>query len=314
MNLGIKNKAENHRGPEIKTSTEFPVHNVRNSCPAKSLHIPTLLFFLLVTVILYIGWQIRDDKYLTAKSGLGYWFGIIGGVMMLVLALYPVRKKFRFMRNLSTTQRWFQVHWVLGIIGPTLILFHSNFHLGSLNSSLALFSTLLVMVSGLVGRYIYTKIHNNLYDRQVNFMNLRKMVENDTSNLTAVFNFDPMLKQQLKRFEEIVAMLEQHGFLYILVYQILFSIWVRWTHFTVMMDFRHALKMTAQREGWTKKEKRLRACDARCIIDMHRNHVLEIAEFNFYERLFALWHLFHFPLYILLVIVAITHVVAVSMY
>jgi len=39
-----------------------------------------------------------------------------------------------------------------------------------------------------------------------------------------------------------------------------------------------------------------------------------VAQLSFYERLFSLWHLFHLPLFILLVISALVHVLAVHMF
>ena len=282
--------------------------------PEKTVNIPVLLFFLAVSGILYLGWEIRAEKYLTAKAGLGYWLGIIGSAMMLLLLLYPARKKFRCMHNLGTTRRWFQIHWVMGVLGPVFVLFHSNFYLGSLNSKVALYSTLLVAVSGLIGRYIYTKIHSNLYLRHDDFKNLRKQVEDNDHRLAPIFNYDPSLRRKLKRYDEVVIMLNRHGFLRNLVYQVFLNIWTRWTHINISRELTHTLKIMARNEGWDRAEKRRMGRATRRIIDLHMNLVLEIAEFNFYERLFAMWHMFHFPLYILLVIVAVVHIVVVHMY
>jgi hypothetical protein len=40
----------------------------------------------------------------------------------------------------------------------------------------------------------------------------------------------------------------------------------------------------------------------------------QVAHLAFYERLFSLWHLFHMPLFLLLVVSALVHVLAVHMY
>jgi len=55
---------------------------------------------------------------------------------------------------------------ILGIVGPVVILFHANFKLGPLNSNVALFSMLIVALSGVVGKYIYGKIHMGLHGRK----------------------------------------------------------------------------------------------------------------------------------------------------
>ena len=39
-----------------------------------------------------------------------------------------------------------------------------------------------------------------------------------------------------------------------------------------------------------------------------------VAQFSLYERLFALWHILHLPIFFLMVLSAIVHVLAVHMY
>ena len=57
------------------------------------------LLFVAAIVTIYFGWQISPERYITAENGAGYALGIIGGVMMLMLLLYPLRKRARWMRN-----------------------------------------------------------------------------------------------------------------------------------------------------------------------------------------------------------------------
>jgi hypothetical protein len=45
-------------------------------------------------------------------------------------------------------------------------------------------------------------------------------------------------------------------------------------------------------------------------VTQHIGAAKKAATFAFYERLFGLWHIFHVPLFVLLVIVAIIHVFA----
>ena len=123
------------------------------------------LFYLGVFVAIAIGWRNKDFSNITPESGVGYWLGIIGGVLMLLLLLYPLRKKARFIK-FGKTQYWFKVHMLFGVLGPLAILYHANFSLGSTNSNLALFSMVIVALSGFIGRYFYTKIHHGLYGRK----------------------------------------------------------------------------------------------------------------------------------------------------
>jgi hypothetical protein len=42
--------------------------------------------------------------------------------------------------------------------------------------------------------------------------------------------------------------------------------------------------------------------------------VRRVAGFAFYERLFGLWHVLHVPLFVMLLVTAVAHVVAVHRY
>src|SRR5215470_2146925 len=85
------------------------------------------LVTLVVVVVLWIGWLNRGDSGLTPENGIGYWLGIAGSSLMVLLLLYPLRKRTKFLRLLGTVTFWFRAHMILGVIGPLLVLLHANF-------------------------------------------------------------------------------------------------------------------------------------------------------------------------------------------
>ena len=50
------------------------------------------------------------------------------------------------------------------------------------------------------------------------------------------------------------------------------------------------------------------------VVSAHMAMAFKISEFSFFERVFALWHLFHFPLTIILILATAAHVIAVHLY
>ena len=150
---------------------DMTAHNVQIDIESRWLKkagwIFTPLWLCIIVLAIAWGWSIREEGYLSAEDGFGYWLGITGGVMMLMLLTYSLRKRWKLLRRFLTIKSWFQFHMVLGILGPLLILFHSNFHLGSLNSTVALVCMLLVSGSGLIGRYLYGNIHYGLYGEKI---------------------------------------------------------------------------------------------------------------------------------------------------
>src|SRR5690606_6581526 len=114
------------------------------------------------------GWWIRDEDYISASSGLGYYLGLGGGCMILLLLTYSLRKRFRPLRHLFHLRYWFRLHMMLGVFAPTAILFHARFSLGSaVNSTVALICLLTVATSGLIGRFLHNRVHAGVYGEHI---------------------------------------------------------------------------------------------------------------------------------------------------
>jgi hypothetical protein len=273
----------------------------------------TLLISLLVFAVLFVGWHVREEEYLTAESGLGYALGIGGGVLMLLLLLYSLRKRVRFLRNWGATKYWFRAHMILGVVGPVLVLFHANFRGGSLNSTVALVSMLVVAGSGFAGRYIYSKIHYGLYGSRMNLEELKYEIENYMTDVVWVLSYAPKVHQRLLAFDN-AALRPSHSFLRSVWQFVLMELWAPWTYFVLLRDLRRALRLAARRAGWSALELQRRRREAHRYLSAHMTAAIRVAEFSVYERLFALWHLLHVPLVFILVIAVAVHVLAVHMY
>ena len=160
-----------------------------------------LLLFSTAIVLLY-GWTLRDDNYLTAEDGAGYLLGILGGSLMLAILFYPLSKRVALLTRLIPIRYWFGFHMLLGTVGPAMILFHANFQLGSTNSTVALASMLLSAGSGILGRYLYTRIHHGLYGTRIKFKELKQNTENDHAEILKFYAKDEKLSSLMDKMEE----------------------------------------------------------------------------------------------------------------
>ena len=79
------------------------------------LELAPIAFATAIIGALYFAWIERDEGRLTAESGLGYWLGIAGGVIMLMLVAYPLRKRFRILHGLGRVANWFRFHVILEV-------------------------------------------------------------------------------------------------------------------------------------------------------------------------------------------------------
>lgn len=272
-----------------------------------------LQWYCLLTLLIIFGWLIRDHNLISPEFGIGYWLGIVGGSMMALLLMYPLRKRFRFLGLLGETKYWFRLHMILGLLGPLLILFHSNFRLGSFNSRVAFYAMLLVAGSGIIGRHFYAGIHRGLYGRKTSLRELQKDLANAIEKSHGLARIMPRL---VARLDALTAELQDDAVRHTI--GIRRSLKWTFTHSFVRLS----LLWTANRElrvaaiaspVIARDRKRIRRAAAHYIREFTALSG-RVAQFSLYERMFALWHILHMPTFFLMVLSAVVHVIAVHMY
>ena len=270
------------------------------------------LFYLSVFVLIFAGWKNKEYSNLTPESGAGYWLGIIGGTLMLVLLLYPLRKKVRFLNIFGKIKYWFKLHMLFGVLGPVAILFHANFSLGSTNSNVAFFSMVIVASSGLVGRYFYAKIHHGLYGRKANLKELRESLKESKSKLGNHFTLTKEIVSKIKASERLL--LRNRSIIVATLLWPLVFIRTQLTKRSLRKILNKTFLNASAERGWDKKMARSLSREANSEIQPYINGLYKMYGFRLFENLFSLWHLFHLPLFFALVITGIVHVIVVHSY
>ncbi len=272
-----------------------------------------ILGYVLAAVTVLIGWVGRAERHIIADSGLGYWLGIAGASMMGLLLLYPVRKHVRHFHWIGSTRLWFQTHIFLGVLGPILILYHSNFSLGSLNSRVALFCTLLVAISGLVGRYLYAKLHVGLSGSRKNLEQLIERAKITSEQSQYASTIVPELLERMRRYDR-KALEPPRSFVGAALLPLILAIRTRWARFWLTRYARRRLRLkSAENRVIADNRQRLERVLG-TFVQEHLRRVRRVATFEFYERMFSFWHLFHLPFFYILVVATLIHILAVHMY
>jgi hypothetical protein len=88
---------------------------------------------------------------------LSTWCGLIGVLLMVVAAIYPIFRRIKLFRWMASNTMWFDFHLMSGTVGPLFIALHSVLRLDTWVSS-AFWSMVIVVVSGFLGRYLYTQV------------------------------------------------------------------------------------------------------------------------------------------------------------
>lgn len=115
------------------------------------------LVAIAATTVAYLFVYRRDGMLPSASHLFGHGIGVVGFVLMLMTeTLYSLRKRSTSARWGSMSS-WLRFHMFTGMVGPYMVLLHPAMRFHGLAGIVALL-TLVVVVSGLIGRYIYTSV------------------------------------------------------------------------------------------------------------------------------------------------------------
>lgn len=266
-----------------------------------------------LVVLIAAAWLISQRHWFKAGDDVGYWLGVVGGVMMLLLLIYPLRKYVRGMHGWGPVKMWLWGHMVLGIGGPLLILLHCGFHARSLNAEAALYSMLVVAGSGVIGRFLYVQVNRDLAVERnaLRDFRLKLGLEGDRRSF---LSFAPEVHKELLAFDhDVVSPSAGAGAHWVRLLLVLpFRSWI-----SREKAQRHAwaeLSRVAHAKGWDAQTLRRHRRRVRRAIRTHFVLMTRVALFAAWERLFALWHVAHIPFVFLLVAAGVVHVVAVHAY
>jgi hypothetical protein len=218
---------------------------------------------------------------------LGHGLGVVGFLMMLgTETLYSLRKRLRGFA-LGRLSVWLQVHIFTGIVGPFLVLLHSAGKFNGVAGVLTLL-TVVVVVSGLIGRYIYTAVPRTLDGVEVAVQELEYQIADADRELQALGG-DPLGKEALA----LAAEAPRHGWMLVLGRPFL-----RW------------------RQQWSVRRMLLplsaadpaRAARLRRLLAERYRLQLQIHSLAGTRRLLALWHVFHVPLGVAVFTLAAVHI------
>lgn len=269
------------------------------------------LGYLMAAAALLFGWWLRDQNITRAADGLGYVMGIAGGVLMVLLLIYPLRKRLRSLQSLGSVKFWFRTHMIFGVAGPVLVVLHSNFSLGSINSTVAMVCTLIVAGSGIIGRYLYAKIHHGMHGHRISLDEMRiKGAPLQHSALAELF------AGMTERFEAAEADVRSAsaglGSSFIVALRAPFT--ARKLKTELVRHLETTLDRLADDCATIAGQRQRLLSSAVSYLDRRLATLQKFSKLSAFERLFGLWHVVHFPLFVVMVLAAIVHVIAVHAY
>jgi hypothetical protein len=209
----------------------------------------------------------------------GQGLGIIGTSMILFgVVIYILRKRYDFLSKYVRLKYLLEFHIFLCTLGPILVLFHTTFKFGGI-VSVAFWSMVAVVLSGVAGRFIYIQIPRTIAGRELTLNEVKEM-KTDLANV---------LNKKYKLNSDTIQL---------------------FVSFT-MEDKETKTKITTQKLRKTLIKEDLTKQDIGSIIKMVKNEKTlsgKIARLETMQKLFKYWHVAHLPFALIMLVIVVIHI------
>ncbi len=282
-------------------------HPLRLPAFMKSGFVLGLLASLAVAAVIVVGlggwryyWTPLDVRAYTElhpllrPSGvIGRPLGIVGLSLMLMMHIYTMRKRFRWLAWLGPVTFWLEFHIFCGVLGPVLITLHTSFKFNGI-VAVAYWSMVIVLASGYVGRYLYARIPRSIQGSELSRSELEQRAE-DLRRRVADIYLPEVFRASIEQFEreEILRSETDTTWPGLLFGELLLRIRLR----RLSRTLRHA---SADRALIGQKL---------ALLAEHAMLLRRIAYLKKTKRLFDLWRVYHKPLAMLMAVIVVMHVV-----
>ncbi|MEJ2193500.1 MAG: hypothetical protein P8X73_01415 [Ignavibacteriaceae bacterium] len=234
--------------------------------------------------------------FLKPSGSWGHGFGIVGTLMMIIgVSIYMLRKRIRLFFNLGYLKHWLELHIFLCTVGPVLVLYHTAFKFGGI-VSISFWSMVLVVLSGVVGRFIYVQIPRTIQGQELSINAANDLRENLANKVNAMVEFE---SKTLYKFNKLTSLerYKEITFIKALSYMMI-DPFLRW-------KILYKINKGLRRINLTKNEKR-------DIITSAKNEIVltrRIGTLRTFHKLFRYWHIAHLPFAIAMFVIMVIHVV-----
>lgn len=219
----------------------------------------------------------------------GHGIGIVGTLMMFFgVVIYIARKRYEFLSRYIRLKYLLEFHIFLCTLGPILILFHTAFKFGGI-VSIAFWSMVAVVLSGVIGRFIYIQIPRTIEGQALSLTEVQGLKS----------NLQKELQQRLGTDLHTLALLQQA---------------------TQVADSGNSMsvvgKMIFDRRAIAQirmslKQNGLPNAERRTLVGMVKNEIAlsnKIKRLNRMQKLFEYWHVAHLPFALIMLIILLIHV------
>ncbi len=246
---------------------------------------------LIVTFYLaYYGYEYYStptvDRFYTDQhdwfkpSGLfGHGLGIIGTFFIAFgVTIYILRKRYNFLSKYIRLKYLLEFHIFLCTLGPIMILFHTAFKFGGI-VSIAFWSMVAVVLSGVLGRFIYIQIPRTIEGRALTLQEVEAEKESLSNELLKQLDLTDEEEELIKAFSHKDPQIRKGV-------------------------NRTAVKQLLRQKNISKTQSK----ELFQMIVKERAYGKRIQGLKKMQELFKYWHILHMPFAIIMLVIVIIHI------
>lgn len=248
---------------------------------------------IIIISAVYLVVVVRLGTVPGASELFGHALGIFGFLFMLMTeTLYSLRKRSRRARwgRMST---WLRFHIFTGLVGPYMVLLHTSWKFGGL-AGIVTALMIVVVMSGIVGRYIYTAVPRTADGVEVEAGEVEARISAAEAELQRWLAIQPEAAQALALHVDAVPEFTQRGGILLVLGRSLLEWGYRLEWWREKRRLKASLRAQAQElEGLLRRRQALRR---------------QLASLARARQMLATWHSVHIPLGMALFAAAFVHI------
>ena len=267
----------------------------------------TVTIFLAIDGFSYYSTSIESRFFdpnhsaLKPSGAIGHGLGIIGSSMMILgVVTYMLRKRKPRLLGFGYLKHWLEFHIFLCSVGPILILYHTAFKFGGI-VSISFWSMVAVVLSGVIGRFIYVQIPRSIQGNELEINDINLMSANLTAKLKLEFGINGIISERL----ESISFSHQYkntslGKSIVLIFKDYFQ----------SQSLLKIINKEIDNMNLTKRK-------ARQVKSLIKSKIIlsrRIGMLRTMQKLFKYWHIAHLPFAIVMFVIMFIHVIVTIMF
>ncbi len=235
----------------------------------------------------------EKNEMLKPTGFIGHGIGILGSLLILIGVFgYMARKRMRRFSRVGVLKYWLEFHIFLCTLGPVLILFHTSFKFGGI-VAVSFWSMVAVVLSGVIGRFIYLQIPRTIQGRELSLNDLTGIESDLYTELKDRFNVDYEILSHMNEALIAIQPKEDKNFL-----------------FGIFKRFRFERKLINQIKQELKTQ-HLSGKNFRKVIKIFKSGIVlkrRIDWLSSMQRFLRYWHVAHLPFALVMLVIMLIHV------